>query len=96
MENAKIDLSRTELDFLKRLLLDLQQELGCTRQASDEELVAAIELSLAMLQWDGKEPPPLEAQVGLGAAIQLKLGLDAMYAFQEWRNERRRRPTAVH
>jgi hypothetical protein len=96
MENAKIDLSRTELDFLKRLLLDLQQELGCTRQASDEELVAAIELSLAMLQWDGKEPPPLDAQVGLGAAIQLKLGLDAMYAFQEWRNERRRRPTPVH
>ena len=96
MDTPKIDLSRTELDFLKRLLLDLQQELGCTRQASDEELVAAIELSLAMLQWDGNVPPPLDAQVGLGAAIQMKLGADAMYAFQEWRTERRRRPTEVH
>jgi len=96
METPKIDLSRTELDFLKRMLLDLQRELGCAREASDEELVAAIELSLAMLQWDGKEPPPLEAQVGLGAAVQLKLGNDAMYAFQEWRSERRRRTTPVH
>ena len=96
MDKPKIDLSRTELDFLKRLLLDLQQELGCAREATDEELVAAIELSLAMLQWDGNVPPPLDAQVGLGAAIQLKLGADAMYAFQEWRTERRRRPAPVH
>ena len=96
MDKPKIELSRTELDFLKRLLLDLQQELGCTRQATDDELVAAIELSLAMLQWDGKEPPQLDAQVGLGAAIQLKLGPDAMYAFQEWRTERRRRTVPVH
>jgi hypothetical protein len=96
MDKPKIELSRTELDFLKRLLLDLQGELGCARAASDAELVAAIELSLAMLQWDGTEPPQLEAQVGLGAAVEMKLGKDALYAYLEWRKERRRRPATLH
>lgn len=90
MDKSKIELSRTELDFLKRLLLDLQGRAG------DAELVAAIELSLAMLHWDGTEPPELETQVGLGAAVEMKLGKDALYAYLEWRSERRRRPATVH
>jgi hypothetical protein len=80
----RVDLSRTELDFLKRLLLDLQGG------PADGEQVAAIEVALAMLQWDGAMPPELDAQVGLGAAIQLKLGADAMCAYTQWRAERRR------
>lgn len=90
-----VELSKTELDFLKRLLLDLQRQLGCSREASEEELVAAIELALAMLQWDGAMPPELDAQVGLGAAVQMKLGPDAMCAYRQWRTERRRTAT-VH
>lgn len=91
---ATVDLSRTELDFLKRLLLDLQRDLGCKRTATEEEAVAAIELALAMLQWDGTDPPQLDLQVGLGAAVEMKLGLDAMVAYNEWRS--RRRTTTVH
>jgi hypothetical protein len=87
---ARIDLSRTELDFLKRLLLDVQGT------SADGDQVAAIEVALAMLQWDGAMPPELDAQVGLGAAIQLKLGPDAMCAYTQWRSERRRRPSIVH
>jgi hypothetical protein len=78
-----MDLARTELDFLHRLLLDLQEE-------ARPEQVAAIELALAVLGWQGEMPPPLDAQVGLGAAIQMKLGADAMCAYRQWREERRR------
>ena len=101
---TRIELSRTELDFLKRLLLDLQGGLGGERESAGivlirsdpRDVVAAIELALAMLQWDGTPPPELDAQVGLGAAIQLKLGADAMCAYTQWRTERRRRPSIVH
>lgn len=86
----KLQLSRTELDFLRRLLLDAQ-----ARPGQDEALVAACELALAVLRWDGEPPPELDAQVGLGAAIQLRLGPDAMCAYRQWRSERRRRQT-VH
>ena len=96
MDKPPIELSRTELEFLKRLLLDMQRDLGCQREATDAELVAAIELALAMLQWDGAMPAELDAQVGLGAAVELKLGTDAMYAYREWRTERRRRTATVH
>ncbi|NML43661.1 hypothetical protein HHL11_07870 [Ramlibacter sp. G-1-2-2] len=96
MDNRKIELCRTELDFLRRLLLDLQGEFSCAREASNAELVAAIELSLAMLHWDGIEPPALDSQVGVGAAVEMRLGNDAMYAYLEWRNARRRRPATVH
>lgn len=96
MDKTKVELSKTELDFLKRLLLDLQRGLGCQREASDEELVAAIELALAMMQWDGAMPPEMDAQVGLGAAIQMKLGADAMCAYGQWRTERRRRTETLH
>ena len=81
-----MDLARTELAFLHRLLLDLQAEPD-----AKPEQVAAIELALAVLGWDGETPPDLDAQVGLGAAIQMKLGLDAMCAYRQWREERRRR-----
>lgn len=94
MDKPKVELARTELDFLKRLLLDLQRNLGSDREASDE--VAAIELALAMLRWDGAMPPELDAQVGLGAAVQLKLGADAMCAYRQWRTERRRRAPLLH
>ena len=87
MDKPGVELSRTELDFLKRLLLDLQQEAG-----SDDQ-VAAIELALALLQWDGAVPAELDQQVGLGAAVQLKLGADAMCAYGQWRAERRRART---
>ena len=89
MDKPKVELARTELDFLRRLLLDLQRET-----ASDEQ-VAAIELALALLQWDGAVPPELDAQVGLGAAIELKLGADGMCAYRQWRNERRRKALAI-
>jgi len=82
-------LSRTELDFLHRLLLDLQRE---SEDHGDAAGVAALELALAILRWDGETPPALDAQVGLGAAIQSRLGLDALCAWQQWRTERRRRP----
>jgi len=83
-----VQLSRTELDFLQRLLLDLQRRLG--DDPADAESVAALELALALLRWDGEAPPELDEQVGLGAAVQLKHGLDAMVAWRQWREERRR------
>jgi hypothetical protein len=84
MDPTKLELSRTELDFIKRLLLDIQ------RESNDDEQVAALELALAMLQWDGTMPPDLDAQVGLGAAVEAKLGGDGMCAYRQWRTERRR------
>ena len=81
-------LARTELAFLHRLLLDLQRQLD----GGDAEKVAAIELALAMLGWDGEAPPELDAQVGLGAAVALKLGPDAMCAWRQWRDQCRKRP----
>ena len=94
MPTPRVDLSRTELDFLHRLLLDLQRRLGEDGAArpEDESSVAAIELALAMLGWDGNTPPGLDAQVGLGAAVELKLGADAMCAYRQWRTERRKAP----
>lgn len=85
MDAHKVELARTELEFLQRLLLDLQRRL-----VDDEEQVAALELALAMLRWDGATPPELDAQVGLGAAVQLKLGGDGMCAYRQWRTERRK------
>lgn len=95
MPTARVDLSRTELAFLHRLLLDLQRRLGEDGAArpEDESSVAAIELALAMLGWDGDTPPELDAQAGLGAAVQLKLGPDAMCAYRQWRTERRKAAT---
>jgi hypothetical protein len=91
MDTAKVELGRTELDFLQRLLLDTQAALSAQgRRAGDGESVAAIELALAMLHWDGATPPPLDLQFGLGAAVQLKLGPDAMCAYRQWQAERRR------
>ena len=92
MDAPRVELARTELAFLHRLLLDLQRRLGEAEDVrpEDEEAVAALELALAMLRWDGTTPPGLDAQVGLGAAVQLKLGADAMCAFRQWRAERRR------
>jgi hypothetical protein len=52
---------------------------------------AACELALALLHWEGDTPAELDAQVGLGAAVQLKLGGDGMCAYRQWRNERRKR-----
>jgi hypothetical protein len=83
-----MELARTELAFLHRLLLDLQARHDAQ---ADAEAVAALELALAVLHWDGETPPELDAQVGLGAAVQAKLGLDAMCAWRQWREERRRR-----
>jgi hypothetical protein len=91
MEPPQVQLARTELDFLCRLLLDVQRRLGTpAARADDDEMVAALELALALLRWDGATPPELDAQVGLGAAVQLKLGADAMCAWRQWRTERRR------
>lgn len=90
MDAPKVELARTELDFLHRLLLDLQQRLGTDDRPQDEATVAALELALAMLRWEGSPPPALDAQVGLGAAVQLKLGADAMCAYHQWRSERRK------
>ncbi|MGV3571709.1 MAG: hypothetical protein ACO1PB_14010 [Ramlibacter sp.] len=87
----KLELARTELDFLQRLLLDLQRRLG----DADDEQVAALELALAVLRWDGAMPPELDAQVGLGAAIESRLGLDAMCAYRQWRTERRKSLAAL-
>ncbi|MDB5897187.1 MAG: hypothetical protein JWP22_2948 [Ramlibacter sp.] len=92
MDAPKVELARTELDFLQRLMLDAQRRLGSNLDCrpEDEEMVAALELALAMLRWDGATPPELDAQVGLGAAVQLRLGLDAMCAYRQWRTERRK------
>jgi hypothetical protein len=92
MDVPTVELSRTELDFLQRLLLDVQRRLGHgpDAQAQDDDTVTALELALAMLRWDGSTPPELDAQVGLGAAVQMRLGLDAMCAYRQWRNERRK------
>ncbi|HEY0826201.1 MAG TPA: hypothetical protein VGD76_20610 [Ramlibacter sp.] len=92
MDSPKVELAKTELDFLHRLLLDAQRRLDA---CGDEETVAALELALAMLRWDGPMPPELDAQVGLGAAVQLKLGPDAMCAYRQWRTERRKRRAAL-
>ena len=93
MDPNRVELARTELDFLRRLLLDVQRRLARTPQqdAADSELVAALELAVALLRWDGEMPPELDAQVGLGAAVQAKLGADGMCAYRQWRAERRRR-----
>lgn len=92
MDAPKLELAKTELDFLHRLLLDVQRRLGedSIMLPEDQQTVAALELALALLQWDGAQPPELDAQVGLGAAVQLKLGADAMCAYRQWRAERRR------
>ena len=87
MDTPPVQLARTELAFLHRLLLDLQRQL----EGDEPESVAALELALAMLRWDGEAPPALDAQVGLGAAIELKLGPDAMCAWRQWRDQCRKR-----
>lgn len=86
-----MDLARTELDFLHRLLLDVQARLEDGEQPGDAERVAALELALAVLRWDGAMPPSLDAQVGVGAAVECKLGPDALCAWTQWRAERRKR-----
>jgi hypothetical protein len=92
MDSSRVELARTELEFLQRLSLDLQRRLGqgAAAGADDAELVAALELALAFLRWDGATPPELDAQVGLGAAVQMKLGGDGMCAYRQWRTERRK------
>ncbi len=92
MDSPKLELARTELDFLQRLLLDVQRRLDAP---GDADTVAALELALAVLEWDGTTPPELDAQVGLGAAVQMRLGLDAMCAYRQWRNERRKSAAAL-
>ena len=89
MDAPKVELSRTELDFLQRLLLELQQRLDASGDCGDDT-ASAIELALAVLRWDGVTPPELDSQLGLGAAVQMKLGLDAMCAYHQWRTERRK------
>jgi hypothetical protein len=88
MDTSRLELARTELAFLQRLLLEAQGRLNAQ---GEDDLVSAIELALALLKWDGESPPALDAQVGLGAAVQLKLGADAMCAYRQWRSDRRRR-----
>lgn len=88
MDTSRLELARTELAFLQRLLLEAQGRLNAQ---GEDDLVSAIELALALLHWDGESPPALDAQVGLGAAVQLKLGADAMCAYRQWRSDRRRR-----
>jgi hypothetical protein len=97
MDASRLELARTELDFLQRLLLDVQRRLGrgADADAADPDLIAALELALALLRWDGETPPELDAQVGLGAAVQMKLGGDGMCAYRQWRTERRRRPASM-
>jgi hypothetical protein len=100
MDPSRLELARTELDFLQRLLLDVQRRLARGDAAdgadgADAELVAALELALALLRWDGETPPELDAQVGLGAAVQMTLGGDGMCAYRQWRSERRRRLAAL-
>lgn len=91
MDASKVELSRTELDFLQRLLLELQQRLDASGETGGDT-GSAIELALALLRWDGATPPELDAQLGLGAAVEMKLGLDAMCAYRQWRTERRKAP----
>jgi hypothetical protein len=88
MDTSRVELARTELAFLQRLLLEAQ---GRLHAEGEDDLVSAIELALALLHWEGESPPALDAQVGLGAAVQLKLGADAMCAYRQWRSDRRRR-----
>lgn len=90
MEPSRVELARTELDFLQRLLLDVQRRLAAGGERGDAERVAALELALALLRWGGETPPELDAQVGLGAAVQAKLGGDGLCAYRQWRAERRR------
>jgi len=96
MPSSPVELTRTELDFLHRLLLDLQRRLGEGEgegedgEREDEQSIAALELALAMLRWNGDTPLELDVQVGLGAAVQVKLGADAMCAYRRWREERRK------
>lgn len=90
MDAPKATLARTELEFLHRLLLDVQRRLGDGDEPRDAELVAALELALALLRWNGETPPDLDAQVGLGAAVQQRLGADAMCAWRQWRDQRRK------
>lgn len=90
MDASEVKLAATELEFLRRLLLDLQQRLAASGVPGDQEKVAALELALAWLRWDGDAPPSLDTQLGLGAAVQLKLGTDALCAWHQWRNERRK------
>jgi hypothetical protein len=87
-----VTLSTTELDFLKRLLLEVQRDASRRQPRGDvdDQQVAGLELALAMLRWDGSLPPNLDAQFGLGAAVQMRLGPDAMCAYRQWRNERRK------
>lgn len=86
-----MELARTELAFLHRLLLDVQARLEDGEHPGDAERVAALELALAVLRWDGATPPSLDAQVGLGAAVECTLGPDALCAWSQWRTERRKR-----
>ncbi len=95
MNPDRVELARTELDFLRRLLLDLQRRLSPAHDAADPEYVAALELALALLRWDGELPPELDAQVGLGAAVQVRLGADGLCAYRQWRSECRRRQASV-
>jgi hypothetical protein len=97
MDTTRLELARTELEFLQRLLLDVQRRLaqGDAEDEGDAECVAALELALALLRWDGEPLPELDAQVGLGAAVQLKLGGDGLCAYRQWRTERRRRLAAL-
>jgi hypothetical protein len=95
MNPERVELARTELDFLRRLLLDVQRRLGPSHEAEDPEHVAALELALAFLRWDGELPPDLDAQLGLSAAVQAKLGGDGLCAYRQWREERRRRQASV-
>jgi hypothetical protein len=87
-----VQLSKTELDFLRRLLLEIQRDLARREPhgLQDEPHVAALELALAMLGWDGSLPPHLDTQYGLGPRVEHRLGADAMCAYRHWRNERRR------
>lgn len=91
MQAHRAKLARTELEFLHRLLLDVQRRLALgAQQEGDAKLVAALELALALLRWDGSNPPELDTQLGLGAAVELTLGADAMCAYHQWRYEQRR------
>ena len=92
MDASPVQLARTELDFLQRLLLDLQRRLDRGDGQGGGEMGAALVLAPAVLRWDGDQPPELDAQFGLGAAVQAKLGLDGMCAWRQWREERRKRP----
>lgn len=95
MDASRLELAKTELDFLQRLLLELQRKLAMRVPGDEAELVAALELALAMLRWNGETPPGFDLQLGLGAAVERRYGLDAMCAYRQWRNERRRATQAL-